>query len=687
MNVLLGLLSLAALSLFLSWLLRRPAGLMPIVAVSACMLFFTVAGCLGAVVPGALFAGGVLWYVLCAAALVFTLIKLRGKIVSLFTPAFLCFLVGSVAFVLLFALTKPMLTQWDEFTFWGPAAKVTSTVNTLYTMADSSLIARSYPPGLIVFSYMMQFFGGFSEHGYIACFAILYLACFAAAASVWGKLKSATIVFFSALVCLPLLFEFNLGAGQMMRAYLSCLADMPMALLFGGALCFYFAGGEKGARLMLPFGLILGALTCVKDMGLALAFCALFIAALDMLACEGGRLGFYKLRRGAAFWANIGWGVLMIAGCYLLWWLHLSTAAEINRFQLDGSGQMDTVTMLLTGVTMLLGVDRSPQFEQVLSDMLRAFFTEPVGLLGPGMLVLCVILAVTLAAFLLSATKRQRKRVLVFTLAAAFCFVAFYIFNIFTYALIFNPGEAAMLREYNRYISPYWVGWLMGALVLLGRAATYHKASFYRLRLGRAVSAGVCLLLVAALALRGNGRANFLNVSPATYTERENLNAVAAAANAEGAAAEDRVYIISQGDNGTRFYMFGFQLRGVRTRLFTGIERDELGQVVYDEEGKALVSGNVAVTLVSYEKPAETYGPYDVPCNPEDLAIYLAQMGCTHVLVDVVDATILEDFAGMFSDGLAGWDGLLGRGNSYYKVTWEPNGSCLLVPSQTGGAA
>lgn len=679
MNVFFGLLSLVALSLFYGWVLRRPAALMPIVAVATAMLWFMAAGCLGLLWPA-----GIAWYLLCAAGLVVALVRMKKQILSLITPGFVCFVVGAALFILLFGLTKPMLTQWDEFTFWGPAAKVTSQQNLLYTTATSSLIARTYPPGIIAFSYMMQFFGGFTEHGYIAVYAVLYLACFAAGTAVWGKNKSATIAFFAGMVVLPLLFEINSPPGQLLRAYLNCMADLPMAVLFGGALCFYFAGGEKGGRLMLPFGLVLGALTSVKDMGLALALCALFVVALDMLFCERERLAFLRLKKGWAWLAACGFSLLMIAASYGAWALHLKTIS-VDRFNLGSQGSsLGMVDMLFSGIKMLFGTGRTEQFTKVLGLMGEAFFSRRGFLFGSGAVVLALILLITACAFVLGATRRQRKRVALFTLGMGVCFAAFYIFNIFTYAIIFKPNEAEMLREYERYISPFWVAWLMGSLTLLARAATYHKASFYRLRLGRAVSALACLGLVAGVMLRGNWNGNFLNLSPSLYTQRLNVRAVAAAAAAEGEGAGDVIYILSQGDNGMRFYIFGHELAGVREQMFTGIKRDERNQPVLDENGLPVVYSDSASTLV---KPGEEHwGAFDLECSPEDWATFLKARGCTHVLLDVVDEYILTDFAPLFSDELAGWTELE-RGNTYYRVSWQQDGSLLLLPEGEVSAA
>ncbi|MGD9559003.1 MAG: hypothetical protein AB7V55_00160, partial [Oscillospiraceae bacterium] len=458
---------------------------------------------------------------------------------------------------------------------------------------------------------------------------------------------------------------------------LLCMADKPLAFFFGGALCFYFAGGEKSARLLVPFFVILAALTNIKDMGLALALVAWFVVMVDLFFCERDRMAFVVLRRAKSFWMAFAAGLVCIAGAYLVWAFHLNTpAVGINRFDLGSGGQsLPMLDMLLMGFKALFGIEPSAQFSQALPRMLNAFFTRPISLLGPCVAVLAVILVLTLAALVLSPTRRRRRRVLLFTLAMALGFAAFYLFNIFTYAFIFKGGEAEHLKDYDRYISPYFVGWLMGVLVLLSHTANNEKAVYMRLRTARVASVLAALFLVAVVLLRGNWHGSFLNISPSFYTQRLNVRSVAGIAQAEGLDPQDTVYLVSQGDDGTRFYMFGFELPAVRVPTYAG----PLAQ----QEGDAMrYAGNAGGTL------AEANDGLLVACTPQQLAEYLAQEGCTHLLLDELDDYFLEVFAPLFSDELAGWtnDASLGRGHRYYRVLADEAGGCLLVPEE-GGAS
>lgn len=680
MGVLAGLASLGCLSLFLAWLLRRSASLMPLLAASLCILFFTLAG-----VFGQLVAAGYLWYALCLGAAGWVVVKEKKNTLALISPGLLVFLVGGALFVLLFATTGPLLTHWDEFTFWGTASKVTSTQHQLYTTAHSNLIARSYPPGLIVFGYMMQFFGGFSEPGLVAAFAIFHLACLVPALALWDKHPTAAVAFFAALLLMPLFFSVNQPMGQMQWSYLAVMSDTPMGLMFGGALCFYLGWKGRGGRLFLAFGLVLAALVCIKDMGLALAAVALFVALADALLCEGKRLAFNRLRGWKAALAAFALCAALMAGAYLVWAWHQQAALKNDRFDFGSQGQtLSPVSMVVAGSQMLLGFGRSEQFSHVLGEMVAAFFKRPVSLLGPGVVVLGLILMLAAAAWLLAATKRQQLRVLVFTLAMAFGFVGFYIFNIFTYTFVFKGQEALQLKDYQRYIAPYWTAWLMGTLVVLGRTAVDAKASYVRLRIARGASAAASMVLAAAVLLLGNWQGNFLRVSPSLHSIRLNVNAVVDTAVAQGMKKGDVVYLISQGDDGTRFYMFGYQMPADRALVFDGYLIDISGKLVLDEADQPILHGNVAGTLMA---PGTPYPPaFGAAGTREDILAFIKQEGCTHLLVDVPDDYIMEELGPLFEDELVGWSSrdATAVGHRYYRIEWDKQGQCRFVPETEG---
>lgn len=670
MEMLLGLFSLAGLSLFLGRVCKRSVSLMPLLAVCAAMLWFTLFGALGQ-----LRLGGWLWYAACAAAFAWCAVREKAALLRRLTAGFWLFLLGSAFFIVLFWATHPMLTQWDEFTFWGAAGKVVSTTGQLYTTAKSNLIARYTPPGLIVFSYMMQFFGThFSEPGFMAAFAVVYLAAFAAATALWDTTRAGTLVVFAALFALPFLFEAGLP-GTVSYSYLSCMADTALAALFGGALCLYFAGGEKNQNLFIPFALVLAALTNIKDIGLALACVAWLVVLLDILFCEYKNAAFFALRRWQALLAFTLVCFAAIGAAFAGWAAHVRFATGINRANVGSNGGgMDQLTMLLTGLKALLRIQPDAVFDDRAAKMVQGFFGRYQGqpsanfrlwVFGSAFRMLLVIAAVLVLAWLLGG-KLQRRRVLVFTLAMLAGFVAFSVFLTFTYTYIFKGWESETLKDYARYSMPYWFGWLMASLVLLGSAVTRRageKSGKPVLAKAGVLAVSVCIL--GTVLLRGNMQANFLRVSPSLFGKRLSVQAVTRQALVEGMQPEDVVYLISQGDDASRFYLFSYECESTLSTLYrapaTGDEWDT----------QAIIpAGTTAASLM----PPGGMADYAeaAACTPAQLLAFLKARDCTHILLDTADGYIKNDFGYLFADELAGWgpDGQYEGGLRYYKIEW-----------------
>ena len=79
-----------------------------------------------------LLLAGFLWFAAALAAAVWLWRHrkmLRWR--EILSPAFVFFVLASLAVLVLFAARRPVFNEWDEFSFWGIAAKVVKTENQL----------------------------------------------------------------------------------------------------------------------------------------------------------------------------------------------------------------------------------------------------------------------------------------------------------------------------------------------------------------------------------------------------------------------------------------------------------------------------------------------------------------------------------------------------------------------------
>lgn len=81
------------------------------------------------------------------------------------------------------------------------------------------------------------------------------------------------------------------------------------------------------------------------------------------------------------------------------------------------------------------------------------------------------ITMVAAAAWLAADRSAPRRRVLAAHLGFAFCFAALYLFHLILYNYNFSDLEGLALKDYDRYLAPYYQAWMLAMLCLLARGA------------------------------------------------------------------------------------------------------------------------------------------------------------------------------------------------------------------------
>src|SRR5699024_8586406 len=144
-----------------------------------------------------------------------------------------------------------------------------------------------------------------------------------------------------------------------------------------------------------------------------------------------------------------------------------------------------------------------------------------------------------------------RRRVLALHLGFALCFAALYAFHLILYHYNFSDEEGLALKDYARYLTPYYQAWMLAMLCLLGRGA--------RARLSQTALGGAAAVLAAVFCWRGVPAAGFWTGADSLYTLRADVQRRAAAMNT-ALDWDDRVLVLSQGDDATRWYYYRYEL-------------------------------------------------------------------------------------------------------------------------------
>lgn len=629
-----GLLVMLAALFGMSAVLTRRAGVgsaaAPLAALALAELVLLASGLLGVLRPAglALAALGLL-----GGGLEAVLAKKKGQgcpfAAALESPAAKLFWAAALALAVGLWLLRPEFLNFDEYSFWGTAAKLTCENDALYTVCDTGLPWQMTElAALPLASYFFQLFGAFAPWRAIFAADLLMLAAVAAAAGCAKRARLACPLFLAGL-SLPTLVTVAGHTALLNTAWLEFLGDLPAGMLFGGAAAFWLAVRDEGpaARwLTLP---VLMLAANVKSNTFVLGLAAAGLVALDaVLFAPGGKRG----AKGLA--ARLGFGAACLAAPtaqYLLWNNYI---AGLVRQNAAAGGMGDTASaslpaVVVNGVKLLLGLPvesyfeaRSDLFWQYGSAMTDAFWHRKVSVFGTGAAVAALTLAVFLAAVLLAADKRARLRAALFAAGSGVCFAGYWLMLWLSYAFLLKDSTPESLASYPRYFASYYTGWLLLALAVLAVSCASAKRPVF----GRAAALAAGAVFAAALAVGAEPQFTLLGVGGGEYAAVRGEVAVAKAAK-ETIEPGRKVFLIRQGDEGFSWFLFNQQL---------------CPALVYGEGG------------ATYGEPALVEGmAYGAPYTKEEFASLLEKEQVDLLLVSRVDDIFEESYAGLFTDGLA----------------------------------
>ena len=547
---------------------------------------------------------------------------------ALHAPGFALFLGGAAFIWVLFCVQKPMFTQWDEFTAWGLAPKMVVERGAFYVADPVNLKASFTYPATSLITFLFQPFGHWAEWACLAAIDTLALTCLAAAAALPRERWACGVLVFVAGFLLPLFFSAT-PTGSYATQYVNAMADLPLAMLFGDVFCLYYAVGREKRTFWLT-ALPLAVLTLTKDICFAYGLIAAFLIGLDLLFAADGPV---KKAFPKALLKAGGLAVVVLAA-FLSWGRYTAavtptadTAASV------GSEGLSYGAVLVGGFKQLLGIGRTEKFAQIMAAMGSAFFTRRICLLGGGVIAVAAITMVAAAAWLAAEKGPARRRVLAAHLGFAFCFAVLYLFHLILYNYNFSDIEGLALKDYDRYLAPYYQAWMLAMLCLLARSA--------KEQLGQLALGGAAAVIMAVFCWRGIPAAGFWTGANSLYTLRADVQNRADTMNTV-LNWPDRVLVISQGDDATRWYYYRYELTAQVVNGFGGFY-GRLGETQdrWDSDFMNLV-----------ESENWTLYDYKAVCVPDTLVAYMAEKDCDYILIDRADDYLQREFSPLFEGGL-----------------------------------
>lgn len=576
-------------------------------------------------------------------------------------PAAKVFWVLAVLLALYFARLQPDFLNFDEYSFWGTAAKLMADNDQLYTLCDAGLPWQMTElAGLPLLSYFFQYFGDFAPWRalYAADFAML-----AACAAVAGCAKKARVslpLMLGALL-VPGLLSVAGHTALLSTAWLEFLGDMPAGMLFGGAVAFWLSVRRSPlpARLLVLPVVLLAA--NVKSNTLVLALTAAGLIALDCVFFPAPDAP----KGPAALLRRAGFALVCLAAPlveYMAWSSHIAVLVQQNA---ASGGMGDTAgaslpEVALNGVKMLLGLPVTDYFEarralfwEYGAALQSAFFTRNVSMLGTGLAVTVLVGILFLLALVLGANARARLHALVLGLGSGLCFLGYTLMLWLSYAFLLKDSSPEELASYARYFGSYYSGWLLVALAVLALACDAAPKALW----GRAGALAAGAVFAGTFAVQAEPQFTILGVSQGEYAAVRAQRAVAEAAAAVIQPGE-RVFLIRQGDEGFYWFLYNQTLRPL--------------DLVYGEGGATY--GDPTLT------GAGENDPYFAPYTAAEFSAMLQEENVTWLLAARVDEGFVASYHTLFTDDLAAAE----AGPVLYEMTPEGFVPTLTLEKEAG---
>ncbi len=591
----------------------------PLVAVSFTIIYILLFG-----VFDALLIGMYLYFILAVIIIVLFAIK-KIKIPKL-SVWFYGFILVSISLIIFFGIRKPLLYSWDEFSFWGTAVKMMKVNHELPATAEIGWAwVASQKAGLIAIGYFFEFFGEYSQWRIFIGINIIAISVFCAILSPFKNNKK--------YIGIPLLFIAYLSSYiftvyrpllEPSNVYMTALADIPMGWLVGAGFSIYYLLKFEKAKLW-PIPLVLTALLMTKDTAFPFSLIAWGIISVDILFFNDD-VEFLHLKGIKAKVSHIVLNLSVILIGFFGWAKYIANVTGADTFgDIGGSEEIGMFTMLIKGTKELFGINRTQEFTAIMDMMIDAFFNIRISMIGSCFSLMIIISIILIISAISTNDKSHRNSCISFNILSILGFFAYYIFLGFTYVYIFKSDVNSSLLGYERYIYPYLIGWFIASVLLLSISILKSKPKFL-------IMPVITVFVILAVFIYRYYQyipagMTYLDYHEGYLYEREEL-----VENSQsityilGEDEDGKIYFISQGDNGNRWFQYSADLLPL--------------QLEYSFGGGTL------------RLPGDGDGYYDYELSQEEFKEYIITNECEYIFIERSDEYFIKNFKSLFSDNL-----------------------------------
>ncbi len=634
MDFILAFLAILAVALFFIIRFKLNASVAPFFAITAVILWLCMTCMLGLVYYA---VWAVYLFAVFALVYVFILKKtpLKEVVRQFFTPGMSFFIAVSLLFFFLLMDKQPWFRVWDEFSFWGIAAKGLYVNNQIYTMFESSMINFSYPPALPLISYFVQFFGSaFVDWKLYLAYDMWMMSVMAV---LFARLKwknAGSIVALCGFGVMSLYLFWWTFEGKVL--FCDSYADIPIGVLFGGVLAAHFFSEENGWMKYLVALTGVMTLPFVKDIGFALALVAALLISADMIIANRYPAERFLFLKHKVF--RLLFPIVLFVGIilsYQLWALHFNLATSLSRAP---DPYQYSAIEIFTG--------KDPYFLSMLELMWKSIFADQIVTFGTIFDMCLVFTLVPIALSILTLDLRRIIRVSFFSLAMLAGFTVYCVFMAYTYTAIFRYRDYELI-SFPRYASSYVIGWMIAAVGVCVSDVTLPFFKKARYAPAAAVAAALCIAVWFYSPVHADQyvfTSYKVNTGMAGVRERIYRDARQYDGYLD---IDDRIFFVCQDSDGGEWFIFNYEMMPAYT-----IHELSVNIVGPDEQGKQYA---LAVDRAGF---IQLLRDFDVDF------IYILKM----------NDYFFNEFSPLFTDGLMG---VYDRTSTLYMVV--PDGDSLMV--------
>lgn len=471
----------------------------------------------------------------------------------LITPGLMAFCL--LLFIVYWGHQDRVFSEWDEFSHWGLVIKNMFFLDKLGNAPEATTSFRGYPPAASLFAYFgIKLSGCYNESDAFRSanlfLFILILPIFKRAT--WKRPVHIFVLFLFLLLLPPLFNE---------TALTTIYVDTLLGFMFAFVLYEYFTANNL--VLELPFiCLPLFSLPLVKSSGTGLALIAFIIIFLDVFFIQN-----HLSKKLRAFLTVLPL-ISALAGKFS-WDIYLKLT--------DTQEAWNTSKLTLPNIISLLLGNAEPYQYNTIHNFIQAFCKDPQYDFGHvfhfNALWWALLFAALSFLLILCLNSKLRRRYLLClsSVEIGFCIYAFSL--LLLYLFTFSAYESERLASFVRYLSTFLTG-MFAFLIYLFIEFTISKTTFGR---------NTCyLLLVLILSF-----SHYPNVLSITIDKEDSISAskeirkqheISPSILEKLDADTNRVYLISQGDNGFNVVILRYEF----TPVYASSPAYSLGPPYYD---------------------------------------------------------------------------------------------------------